>query len=58
MSGYLRFVEQRGMFEDLIQEVGIGAVKDGPLRTVVDVQKLEQYAQDNSHHYEGIHCRA
>lgn len=45
------------MLEDLIQELLVLTVEDGPLGTVVHVQELEQDAKDDGHKGDQIHFR-
>ena len=43
------------MLQDLLQKLCVLAIEDGPLGTVVDVQKLEQDAEDDGDKGYNIH---
>ena len=43
------------MFEDIFLELFVGAEEDGLSRRVVDVEHLEEDAQDHGHEEELIH---
>lgn len=43
------------MLQDLLQKLCVLAIEDGSLGTVVDVQKLEQYAEDDGDKGYNIH---
>ena len=43
------------MLQDLLQELGVLAVEDGPLGAAVDVQQLEQDAEDDGDNGYRVH---
>ena len=43
------------MLQDLLQELLVLAIEDGPLRAVVDVQELEQDAEDDGDEGDDVH---
>ena len=51
----LRLVEKRGIFANLFEKIGVGAIEKGALGTVVHVEDLEEDAEDHSHHDECVH---
>ena len=46
---FLRFSQHWCVFQDMIQKCGILAVKQGPFRGIIDVEKLEQKAKNHGH---------
>lgn len=51
----VRFTQKWRMFQDLVEEICIAAVEQGPLRDAIDVQKLEQEAEDDSDDNKDVH---
>lgn len=43
------------MFEDLLQEAGVGAVEERLFRRPVHVQHLKQDAKDHRHNRQSVH---
>lgn len=51
----VRFTQKWRMFQDLVEEICIAAVEQGPLRDAIDVQKLEQEAEEDSDDNKDVH---